>query len=104
MNTRNFNKIVNSINKLYIESDNIGGIPQTAGISPGLDNGQSQMIVFPSTNPVQVDKEKSSKSDVLKDICNKIEEKVIKIKGKLNTTSLTIQTLEQIDQQLNRLC
>ena len=104
MNTRNFNKIVNSINKLYIESDNIGGIPQTAGISPGLDNGQSQMIVFPSTTSVQVDKEKSSKSDVLKDICNKIEEKVIKIKGKLNTTSLTIQTLEQIDQQLNRLC
>ena len=56
MNKINFNHITRSINKLYNEMDNVGAIPQSAGISPGVDNGQNQLIMFPSSEPVKVDK------------------------------------------------
>ena len=83
MNKINFNHITRSINKLYNEMDNVGAIPQSAGISPGVDNGQNQLIMFPSSEPVKVDKIKSTTDNVLKDVCNKIEEKIITIKSKL---------------------
>lgn len=103
MNKINFNHITRSINKLYNEMDNVGAIPQSAGISPGVDNGQNQLIVFPSSEPVKVDKIKSTPDNVLKDVCNKIEEKIITIKSKLNIDKNIIKQLEQINKHLENL-
>lgn len=92
------------MNRLYNEMDNVGAIPQSAGMSLGTDNSQNQIIMFPpSTKPVEVDKNKSTTDNILKDICNKIEEKIITIKSKSNINKTIINTLEQINKQLDNL-
>jgi hypothetical protein len=78
-------------------------MPQSAGISPGVDNGQNQLIMFPSSEPIKVDKIKSTTDNVLKDVCNKIEEKIITIKSKLNIDKNIIKQLEQINKHLETL-
>lgn len=83
MYNNTFNAIMRKHKKMYNEDiSNQGGVPTAPGLSPGIDNGQSQLITFSPAAPVNVDKSKSDESDILKDICNKLEEKIIQIKGK----------------------